>query len=85
MVVNMLEEKFERLEDLYKRLLPAIRSKKREMAREKMEVDEKDIWLYFCENVWKKKTALSLGEMVNDLLNEDNFTIYRYKKESRKE
>ena len=69
---------FTSLEELYNRLLPALKNKKREMKREKMlQITEMDIWLYFCQNIWPHKNNLTLGEMVNDILNTDSFTIYR--------
>ena len=69
---------FTNLEELYNRLLPALKSKKREMKRDKMlYVSEMEIWLYFCKNVWPTKNNLTLGEMVNDILYTDNFTIYK--------
>ena len=43
---------FTSLEELYNRLLPALKNKKREMKREKMlQITEMDIWLYFCRNI----------------------------------
>ena len=69
---------FTRLEELYNRLLPALKNKRREMKREKMiQINELDIWQYFCQNIWPNKTNLTLGEMVDDILNTDNFTIYK--------
>ncbi len=73
---------FTSLEELYNRLLPALRNKKREMKTEKMlQISEMDIWLYFCKNVWPNKNNLTLGEMVDDILNTDNFTIYKEARE----
>ncbi len=73
----MLEDKFENLEELYHRLIPALTSKKEEMERLKMVgMKEKDLWLYFCKNTWKGKSSLTLGEMVSDILNTDNFLLY---------
>lgn len=73
---------FTSLEELYNRLLPALKNKKREMKREKMlQITEMDIWLYFCQNIWPHKNNLTLGEMVNDILNTDNFTIYKEARE----
>lgn len=69
---------FTSLEELYNRLLPALKNKRREMKREKMiQINELDIWQYFCQNIWPNKTNLTLGEMVDDILNTDNFTIYK--------
>lgn len=71
-------ETFTNLEELYKRLLPALKSKLREMRRQKMlDINEVSIWGYFKDNVWPAKINLTLGEMVNDILNTDNFTIYK--------
>lgn len=78
----MKEEKTKSLEDLYQRLLPAFRVKKGEMDRMKMpNVKERDLWKYFCKKVWSGKQSLSLGEMVNDILNTDSFTIYMDRKD----
>ncbi len=76
----MIEEKFSNLEELYQRLLPALRTKKNEMRQGHMEITEKRIWLYFCENIWNQKSSLTLGEMVNDILNTDGFIIFSYGK-----
>ena len=42
-----------------------------------IQINELDIWQYFCQNIWPNKTNLTLGEMVDDILNTDNFTIYK--------
>ena len=50
----------------------------REMHREKLvTVTEREIWNYLCYHLWRGKNALTLGEMVNDILNTDSFTIYK--------
>ncbi len=77
----MKEEKYSSLEELYRTLLPALKTKKSEMLREKMYITEKEIWFYFCKNIWPSKSALTIGEMVNDILNTDSFTIYTSRKE----
>ncbi len=67
---------FKSTEELYIRVLPALKTKKNEMKILKLNVNEIDIWHYFCENVWNKKNGLTLGEMVNDILNTDSINIY---------
>ena len=68
---------FANLEELYTRLLPALKVKCREMKKEKMlNITEKDIWFYFCQNIRPQKTNLTLAEMVDDILNTNCFTIY---------
>lgn len=77
----MNNEKFTSIEELYQKLLPALRTKKSEMVRAKMiNIKEIDIWKYFCKYVWPNKNNLTLGEMVNDILSTDNFTIYTHVK-----
>lgn len=41
-----------------------------------LNISEKDIWLYFCQNIWPNKNNLTLAEMVDDILNTNCFTIY---------
>ncbi len=67
---------FKSVEELYARLLPALKTKKNEMKTLKMLISEIDIWHYFCENVWNKKNGLTIGEMVDDILNTDSIDIY---------
>lgn len=76
----MKEEKFSSLEELYHSLLPALKTKMSEMKREKMRITEIEIWNYFCKTIWPSKNALTLGEMVNDILNTDSFEIYSSRK-----
>ncbi len=71
-------ETFSTKEQLYTRLLPALRVKKEDMKRDKMLfITEKEIWNFFCENIWPEKSNLTLGEMVDDILKTENFTIYQ--------
>ena len=71
-------ETFSTKEQLYTRLLPALRVKKEDMKRDKMLfITEKEIWNFFCENIWPGKSNLTLGEMVDDILKTENFTIYQ--------
>ena len=66
------DEKISSIEDLYRRLLPAIRTKISEFKREKItNITELDIWNYCIKNKWKNKKDLRLYEMVNDILELD--------------
>ena len=76
-----MEEKFYTKEELYQRLYPALKTKKNEMARQKLIVTENYIWQYFCQNVWNQKVDLTIGEMVDDILNTDSIEIYAKKGE----
>jgi len=73
-------EKFSSLEELYRGLLPALKTKVSEMKQEKMNVSVEEVWRYFCKNVWPNKKDLTLGEMVNDILNTDSFILFRDRK-----
>jgi len=55
--------------DLYKRLKPALTTKKRECARIRLPyISEADIWNYLKRNVWRKANNLELSSMVKDIL-----------------
>ena len=73
---------FESLEDLYKRIRPALKTKKEEMKRAGfIYIKEEDIWNYLREKKWVNSRNLSLYQMVNDVLNADNMLIDKYLKE----
>lgn len=77
-------ETFTNKEELFKRLLPALKVKVKDMHKEKMLfVKESDIWGYFCHEVWPNKYNLTLCEMVEDILHTDNFKIYQNLKDGR--
>ena len=67
--------------DLYKRLLPAIKSKINELSKyEIFYVKREDIWNYLKQEKWKYDN-ISLAEMVDDILNTDNEKLVKYVKE----
>ena len=73
---------FESLEELYKRIKPALITKKNEMKRDGyIYIKEEDIWNYLKEIKWKNARDLSLSEMIIDILNTDNIIIDSYLKE----
>ena len=67
---------FKSVEELYVRMLPALKTKKNEMKTLKLDINEIDIWNYFCQNIWNQKNGLTMGEMVDDILNTDSIDIY---------
>lgn len=72
---------FSSLEELYKRLQPALLTKKEEMNRSLYPyIKEEDIWNYLKEIKWKKSFGLTLAEMVNDILNCDDAVVDNYLK-----
>ena len=77
-----MDIKFETLEELYKRIKPALITKKNEMHRDGyIYIKEEDIWNYLKEIKWKDAKDLSLYDMTSDILNTDNIIIDYYLKE----
>ena len=74
--------KFKSLNELYERLLPALRSKKKELKNNGFSyIHEEDIWNYLKLMVWRNNTDLTLAKMVDDILNTKNedFAIFMKK------
>jgi len=77
-----MDEEFVSLEDLYKRIKPALITRKVELNRIGYKyLKEEDIWNYLKEVKWKKTTNLSLADMVDDILNTPEALIDGYLKE----
>ena len=76
---------FKSVEELYVRILPALKTKKNEMKGLKLDINEIDIWNYFCRNIWNQKNGLTMGEMVDDILNTDSIDIYVKKGKSNED
>lgn len=70
---------FNSIEDLYKRVRPALTSKVRELKRNNIIlVKEEDIWNYLVETKWRTGKGLELFNIVDDILNIDNKELERY-------
>ena len=70
---------FHSVEELYKRVRPALVSKVREFRREKIDfVKEEDIWNYLIETKWRNGNGLELYHLVDDILNTNNQEIEKY-------
>lgn len=77
----MSEIKFHSLNELYKRLLPALKSKKKLLHQNGYTyIFEEDIWNCCKELVWSKKNNLELYNMVDDILNTENTIFDNYLK-----
>lgn len=61
--------KFNSIKDLYKKVLPALKIKKREFEKKGIKKSESDIFNDLIKNKWSKMINLSLNEIVNDILN----------------
>lgn len=69
-------------QELYKRLLPALKSKKKILSKTGFSyIKEKDIWEALINERWNNVTGLELCDMVDDILHiEDNFLNNYYHK-----
>ena len=66
-------------EELYARIRPALRSKKRILNKNGYKtVSEQDIWDYLRMNKWADSTGLELCDMVDDILHVDNELVAQY-------
>lgn len=70
---------FSSLTELYNRVKPALKSKVKELKRLGVNyVQEADIWNYLKNNLWCKKSNLTLGEVVNDIMTVPNSELEYY-------
>jgi len=77
-----MDVEFNSLEELYRRIKPALHTKKEEMKRNGYPyIKEEDIWNYLKEVKWVHSKNLSLYQMVSDVLNVKDNLIDRYLKE----
>ena len=70
-MVSNMDIKFESINDLYNRVLPALKTKKREFQRKGIIILEKELFSYLVNTKWSKTNDLSLNEIVNDILSYD--------------
>lgn len=64
-----MDYEFKSKEDLYRRILPALKLKVREIKRFGFkEVECNNIWDYLIETKWKNGFNLQLFDIVNDIL-----------------
>lgn len=65
----MVNENFGTLKDLYERVLPALKSKVKELKNNHLSfITEKDVWDCLRKNKWNGETDLTLYDIVNDIL-----------------
>lgn len=78
-----MDIEFSSLDQLYKRIYPALKTKKNELKRCGYEyIKEKDIWIFLSSTKWKNSHGLILATMVSDILNSNNDAIDKYFKEN---
>ena len=64
-----MDIEFNSLQELYKRLEPALSVKEAEFRRSDLEISKQDIWKYLAEIKWSISNNLLLHQMVSDILN----------------
>lgn len=70
---------FKNLEDLHKRIQPALRAKATQLSRiGYSNIKEENIWDYLSLNIWPLKKGLTLADMVSDIMNLDSLEIKNY-------
>lgn len=81
-----MDIEFNNIKELYERLLPALNTKVTELKRNDIDyVKKEDIWNYLKNTKWSEANNLLLYQMVDDILNLDNYVIDEYvKKEIRR-
>lgn len=75
--------KFNNLDELYHRILPALRVKTEELKRLKLtHIKEEDVWSYLVNRVWNNKEFLDVYGLVDDIINIDTIKLIEYHKEN---
>ena len=74
-----MNDEFKTVNDLYKRLKPALYSKVLELKRNGLDyIKEEDIFNYLASSLWSKKDNLSISDLTHDILYLDNTLISSY-------
>ena len=77
-----MDIEFNDIKELYERLIPALNAKVSELKRYDLDyIKSEDIWNYLKENKWVKSKDLLLYQMVDDIMNLENYVIDDYVKE----
>ena len=75
----MEDNKLSPIKALYKQLLPALKTKRREIVLSGFPyITTEDIFNYMKQIKWKNTKEISLAEMVSDVLNTDTYDIVNY-------
>lgn len=81
----MIDE-FKSIQELYNRVLPALKIRVNEAKRNGLNIKESDIWKYLISIKWKNGSNLMLFDIVDDILNAELTEINEYKiKEEKNE
>ena len=74
-----MDVEFSSAEELYIRLKPALRSKKKILFKKgAKKITEEDIWDFMINNVWMNASGLELCDMVDMILHAEDALIIEY-------
>ena len=80
-----MDIEFNNIKELYDRVYPALKSKVKELKKNKITyIKEVDVWNCLTHLKWKSTKGLLLSDIVDDILNIDNSIIEDYVKEEIK-
>ena len=81
----MEDIRFNSLEELYNRLIPAMETKVNELKHNGIRyINIDDVWNYLKKNKWNKSKNLSLSDCVDDILNTSDGEYKKYIKDKMK-
>lgn len=74
-----MDIEFKTQEELYKRVLPALKSKKAELRRKgHTNIKEEDIWRFLAQEVFSKTNDLTLSDIVSYIMHVDIERLEEY-------
>ena len=74
-----MDYEFSSLEELYKRVRPALKSKVDELQKYgNLSISKYDLWKCLIINKWRNETGLMLSDIVDDILNTSFVEINSY-------
>ena len=73
----IMDIEFNSQEELYKRVKPALTSKRRELERYGIDIKEEEIWLYLVETEFKNGINLTLSDIVSSIMHIEKETFLK--------
>ncbi len=81
----MVTENFKTVPELYRRVLPALKSKRKELQLKKLGfITEQDIWNCLRRTKWARDAELTLFDVVDDILNIEPEKLLEFLKPNQK-
>lgn len=64
-----MDIEFKDIKELYKRVVPALKVKRKLLLKKGIKVKEEDIFEYLAKEKWSKSFNLTLSDIVSDIIN----------------